>query len=91
MLQLIKAMKINKKVAEIIGWYGAVAIILAYALVSFGFVSAEEWIFQTLNLTGAIGIITISTIKGVKQDVVLNIFWAMIALLAITNLLINWF
>ena len=39
---------------EIIGWYGAVAVLLAYALISFSLVSSTHWLFQVLNLSGAI-------------------------------------
>ncbi len=74
--------------AETAGWYGAVAILGAYALVSFGIVSSDGFIFQILNLTGALGIIAIATYKRVKQSIVLNIFWAAIALIAIINILI---
>ena len=49
--------KINRKVAELAGWYGTVAIVLAYILVSFKVVPANGVIYQLLNLTGALGII----------------------------------
>ena len=76
-------MTINKKVAEIAGWYGMVAIVLAYILVSFKVVPPDGVVYQLLNLTGAIGIITISVVKGVKQSAILNIFWALIAAIAL--------
>lgn len=76
----------NRKIAEVLGWYGAIVIVLAYALVSFNAIPADGWIFQLLNLTGAAGIIVISVIKGVRQSVALNIFWAIIALVAIIRL-----
>lgn len=40
---------------EIIGWYGMVAILLAYGLVSFGYLSASGLFYQVLNFTGAGG------------------------------------
>jgi hypothetical protein len=40
---------------EIIGWYGTAAILLAYALVSFNFLSASSIIYQVINFTGAGG------------------------------------
>jgi hypothetical protein len=82
-------MIINRKVAEVVGWYGAIAIVLAYALVSFNAIPADGWIFQLLNLTGAIGIIVISLIKGVRQSVALNTFWAVIAVIALIRLIIK--
>jgi len=47
---------LNKNsIEEIIGWYGMAAILLAYALVSFSFLSASNIIYQLLNFTGAGG------------------------------------
>ncbi len=79
----------KRKLAEIVGWYGAVAIVLAYALVSFKVVSPSGYAFQVLNLTGAIGIIIISSIKRVKQSVALNTFWAIIALIALIRIVLG--
>lgn len=75
--------------AEIAGWYGAVAILLAYILVSFELIAANSAVFQLLNLTGAIGIIIIAAYKNVKQSVVLNVFWAGVAIVALLRLLIS--
>lgn len=79
----------NKKIIdEIIGWYGAFAIVLAYALVSNSYISSTGYIFQLLNLTGAFGIIWISYRKKVYQSVALNIIWAIIATVAIIKILV---
>ncbi len=72
---------------EIIGWYGMTAILLAYALVSFNFLSTSNLIFQLLNLTGAGGVAFISFKKNAYQPGLLNIAWAIIAMLAIIRLL----
>ena len=79
-------MTAKRKASEVIGWYGAAAIVLAYALVSFQVISSNGFVFQLLNLTGAIGIIIISAIRGVRQSVVLNTFWAIIAVVALARL-----
>lgn len=73
-------------VYEIIGWYGAVAIIAAYFLASFGVLGIETFWSQALNLTGAIGIMVISYVKKVYQSVTLNLVWATIAIVAIIRL-----
>ena len=77
-------MTINQRFAEIVGWYGTAAIVIAYILVSFKVVPANGVIYQLLNLTGALGIVTISVVKKVKQSAILNIFWALIAAVALT-------
>ena len=74
--------------AEIAGWYGAMAILAAYALVSFSIIEGSGLWFQLLNLTGALGIIAISTYKKVKQSIVLNIFWSLVAIVALVRIFI---
>ena len=70
----------NKHIAnEIVGWYGILAIIIAYALVSFQFVRPDDFMFQLLNLTGSLGIIVYSLYKKAYASVFLNIFWCIIA------------
>jgi hypothetical protein len=78
----------QKVVDESIGWYGTCAILLAYALVSFGFLAASTLLYQILNITGAVGIVWISFKKKAYPPGVLNIIWAIIALIAIVKMLI---
>jgi hypothetical protein len=75
--------------AEIAGWYGTVAIVLAYVSVSFGELGAGGLTYQLLNLTGALGIMTIALVKHVRQSVVLNVFWGGIAAAAIVHILVG--
>ncbi|MEK7657701.1 MAG: hypothetical protein AAB366_00725 [Patescibacteria group bacterium] len=53
----------NKLFIEIIGWYGVLAILIAYLFISFGIIGAESATYQILNFSGAIGIIAISLLK----------------------------
>ncbi len=77
----------RKIIDESIGWYGACAITLAYALVSFDMLLPSTFLYQILNGTGALGIVYISFKKKAYQPGVLNIIWAIIALIAIIRLL----
>lgn len=79
----------RKNIAEIIGWGGAVAILLAYILVSAKVIPASGYLYQSLNLTGAIGMLVIAFVKKVEQSVVINIIWAIIAIVAIIGLAIH--
>ena len=74
-------------VAEMFGWYGMFAIVFAYALLSFNIIGSNSFTYQILNLTGALGVIYISYKKKVFQSVFLNTFWAIIAGIAIINIL----
>ena len=46
-----------KTFVEIFGWYGTVAIVIAYALVSFSVIESTNIWYQILNATGALGIL----------------------------------
>lgn len=81
-------MKTKQIIDEIIGWYGAIAIVGAFAMVSFEFWTPTSFIYQFLNLTGGLGMIYISLIKRAYQPAALNLFWAIIAIIAIVRLLI---
>lgn len=71
---------------EILGWYGAAAILVAYALVSFGALSSASVWYQILNASGALGIVVVSFSKKTYQPGVLNAIWLVIALFALVRL-----
>lgn len=72
---------------SILGWYGALTIVLAYFLVSFKVVRADSAAYQLLNLTGALGIVSISLQKRAYQPAFLNIVWTVVAVVALIRLL----
>lgn len=81
---------LSKKTSiEIVGWYGAVAILVAYILVSLQIIQPQELIYQLLNLSGAAGIALVSLAKRARQPAILNIVWSAIALVAVINILIS--
>lgn len=73
---------------EAAGWYGVIALLLAYGLVSFSIIVSNSTLYHFLNLTGAIGIIIISLKKKNYQPIALNAVWGIIALIAILRLLL---
>lgn len=86
MKQTKKNISKKRVLAEIAGWYGALAILSGYALVSFEVLSSDTLFFQLLNLTGALGIIAIAAYKRVAQSILLNVVWAAVAIIAIINI-----
>ncbi len=76
-----------KYFSEILGWYGAAAIVLAYALVSFSILEPTSAWYQLLNGTGAFGMVVVSFAKKAYQPGVLNIIWAVIAIVALVKIL----
>ena len=72
---------------EIIGWVGMVLIVCAYASVSFNILDPQSSSYQIMNLVGALGIVYISFKRRAYPPGVLNIIWALIALVAIIRIL----
>jgi hypothetical protein len=71
---------------EAIGWYGFVALMLAYALVSFKMIGGDSLLYQLLNLSGAFGLGVIAYFKKVYQSLVLQIIWGVIGVIAIMKM-----
>ena len=78
-----------KKINNILGWYGVLAILLAYVLVSFKVVSSQGTIYQLLNLTGALGIVVEALGKRDIQPAILNIIWALVAFATLIRLAVS--
>lgn len=72
---------------EIYGWYGAIGLLVAYFLSSFGILTSENVWYQILNITAALGIVTVSLYKKNYQPGVLNIFWVIIGIAALCKIL----
>ena len=77
------------KILEIAGWYGVLAVLAGYALVTFSVLHAKGYPYQFLNLTGAIGLVFEAASKKDRQPVVLNIVWALVAVIALVRLFIS--
>lgn len=73
--------------SEILGWYGAVALLLGYALISFGVIPAQGLLYQGMVLTGTAGLVVLSLQKRAYQPALLNAVSCVIAIAAIVLLL----
>jgi len=71
---------------ETAGWYGVIALLMAYGLVSFSLIQSNSVVYHFLNLTGALGIIAISLERKNYQPVALNAIWGIIAALALLRI-----
>lgn len=80
--------KLQEKVTESAGWIGVLSILIAYALLTFGFLSADQAAYHILNLVGGAGIIIDALADKNYQPAVLNLIWAMIAVYAIIRVVI---
>lgn len=73
----------QNNILEVIGWLGTIMILAAYALSSLSYIDIKTKTYQYLNLFGALGLTLISFYKGVYQPAVLNLIWAIIALIGL--------
>ena len=81
-----------KKTIEIFGWYGMIAIVLAYALVSFSLLQSNGLAYQLLNFTGAIGIVVVSlSLNKLISQVCLILFGQLLLLILLTHLKLFFF
>ena len=77
---------ISESLTEFFGWYGVVAILVAYALVSFNYIGAQSFLFQILNLSGSAGIAVDALKNKDRPAAVLNIIYALIGVIAIIRI-----
>jgi len=75
---------------EIVGWYGTLAILAAYALSNFNIISTQTLLYQSLNVTGALGIVLISIKRKTYQPAVLNMIWAAIGMVILLKILLKY-
>lgn len=79
--------KATGQIITVLGWCGILAILLAYALNSLNLVPVSHHLYQILNLGGAIGLIMEAAMKRDSPVVVLNVIWALIAIVSLISFL----
>ena len=79
---------IVKLTVDVIGWFAAGAVLVAYALVSTGRVIAASYTYQSLNFFGGLGLAVNTFYYMSYPSTALNIVWALVAVYAIWQLLV---
>jgi hypothetical protein len=72
---------------EIVGWAGAVLILLAYLLLSAGRLTGQSLPYQGMNVVGAAGFVINGWWHGALPSATLNVLWLMIGLFASIRIL----
>lgn len=72
---------------EIFSWYGVIAIIAAYILVTLSILPAKNLIVIGLNITGSAGVLIDAWKSKNYQPVVINAIWIVVALIALVQLI----
>ena len=70
---------------EAIGWFGAVAVLVAYLSVSMGWLRPTRR-FQVANLIGSCAFIINGAFHGAWPSVVTNIAWGLISVIALLRM-----
>jgi hypothetical protein len=64
---------------DTLGWLGAAALLVAYALVSKGRFTGASVPYQVLNVVGSIGLIMNTVYYGAYPSTFVNVVWIAIA------------
>lgn len=80
--RLIMKISVETLVA-IVGWLGVIFYIMAYLLLSIGKLTSGNPRFHTLNILGAIGLITDSAYHRDSPNLVVNVVWLLIGIFAV--------
>ncbi len=70
---------------QIIGWAGAVLVILAYVLVTSDRLEGESRLYQVLNLFGAIGVGMSVFEQKAWPALAIQVVWGVVAIMALLN------
>ena len=60
---------------EVVGWAGALLILLAYLLLSAGKLTGQSFVYQSMNVVGAAGFIVNGWSHGALPSTALNVIW----------------
>ena len=67
---------------EVVGWGGAVLILLAYLLLSAGKLTGQSLLYQGMNVVGAAGFVVNGWWHGALPSAALNVLWLLIGAVA---------
>lgn len=77
---------IGKNTSAVLGWAGSIAYLLAYLLLSLNKLKQDHKAYHYLNIAGAIGLTLNAIFLQDYPNVIVNIAWAVIALIAILTI-----
>ncbi len=70
---------------DAVGWLGAAALLVAYAMVSSRKLEGHSTVFQLLNVGGSLLLAANTIFYGAYPSTFVNLIWAAIAIFSITT------
>ena len=70
---------------DILGWLGALVLVAAYSLISYGSIDGRSPVYQTLNVIGSILLIVNTAWHRAWPSSVVNLVWVGIAIGALSR------
>jgi hypothetical protein len=71
---------LERDIANLLGWVGAAACLVAYLLLSLKKIRAHGLLYPVLNVIGGIGLTYSAVYSADYPNIIINILWATIAL-----------
>ena len=75
----------NQAWFDLVGWVGAVALLIAYAMVSHKKLEGDSATFQLLNISGSLLLAANTIFYGSYPSTFVNLIWAGIAVFSIAT------
>jgi hypothetical protein len=75
----------NDFLINVIGWLGALSVLLAYLMVSVGKWEGDSTAYQGLNLLGGVSLIINTIYFGAYPSTFVNLVWVGIAIFTLTR------
>jgi hypothetical protein len=70
-------------ILEAVGVYGIVMVLGAYALNTFGYLTAKDTKYQLMNLTGGGAFVYYTLVKTAWASLFVNVVWVVIAVIGL--------
>lgn len=78
----------KSRIAETIGWFGAIAILIDYALLSLNILDGNSLAYHFLFLVGSAGLAIVTYRHRAFQSVMVNVIFILLAVIAISRIVL---
>jgi hypothetical protein len=75
-------MSATELAVEVVGWAGAILILLGYLLITAGKLTGKSLVYQAMNIVGAAGFVINGWWHGAVPSAALNVLWLLIGAIA---------